>query len=190
MRRIDHYLLNGVPNTAFTEGFAFVFQARDKELLGLEEKDKNFENLFVINDFWMTYEIAGVALVDMEVWHWMYKNPDATPEQLRDAVIEISKKIWNKFYADVFNQKDVTLLGIYSHMIHSGLYLPDYPIGHLIAFQIEQQMKKAGNVGREFERMVAAGSIAPDLWMMNATGQNVGPEALIKATEQALKNLK
>ena len=32
-------------------------------------------------------------------------------------------------------------------MIDSFLYLPDYPIGHLIAFQIEEQMEKAGNVG-------------------------------------------
>ena len=36
------------------------------------------------------------------------------------------------------------LLGVYSHMIDAFLYLPDYPIGHLIAFQIEEQMKKAG----------------------------------------------
>ncbi len=26
------------------------------------------------------------------------------------------------------------------HMIDSFLYLPDYPIGHMIAFQIEEQM--------------------------------------------------
>ena len=31
---IDHYSLQGVPNTAFTEALAFVFQARDLELLG------------------------------------------------------------------------------------------------------------------------------------------------------------
>src|SRR6185295_18484389 len=31
---VDHTLLAGVPNTAFTEALAFVFQARDLELLG------------------------------------------------------------------------------------------------------------------------------------------------------------
>src|SRR4029079_1332248 len=36
---IDHTLLQGVPNTAFTEALAFVFQARDLELLGLGEPD-------------------------------------------------------------------------------------------------------------------------------------------------------
>ena len=36
---IDHSLLQGVPNTAFTEALAFVFQARDLELLGLASPD-------------------------------------------------------------------------------------------------------------------------------------------------------
>ena len=38
----------------------------------------------------------------------------------------------------VIGKKDVVLLGIYSHMIHSFLYLPDYPIGHLIAHHDER----------------------------------------------------
>ncbi|MDP2866406.1 MAG: hypothetical protein Q8O90_09200, partial [Elusimicrobiota bacterium] len=33
--KVDHTLLAGVPNTAFTEGFAFVFQDRDMDILGL-----------------------------------------------------------------------------------------------------------------------------------------------------------
>ena len=44
----------------------------------------------VLNDFWATYEIAGVALVDMAVWHWMYDHPEATPKQLNDAAVQIS----------------------------------------------------------------------------------------------------
>jgi hypothetical protein len=74
-------------------------------------------------------------------------------------------------------------------MIHSFLYLPDYPIGHLIAHQIEEQMEKAGNLGAEFERMVKAGNIAPDLWMKDATGAPVGAEALLAATEKALREI-
>ena len=61
--------------------------------------------------------------------------------------MQIAKDIWNRYYAPVFHKKDVVLLGVYSHMIDSFLYLPDYPIGHLIAFQIEEQMKKAGASG-------------------------------------------
>jgi hypothetical protein len=186
---MDHWLLRGVPNTAFTEAMAFVFQARDLELLGLAAPDEKAEALKTLDDYWGACEIAAVALVDMKVWHWMYDHPDATPAQLKEATIQISKDVWNAYYAPIIGQRDVVLLGVYSHMIHSWLYLPDYPIGHLIAFQIEEKMKKVGTVGPEFERMVAAGSIAPDLWMMKATGSPVGADALIEATERALKNM-
>jgi hypothetical protein len=186
MNDVDHTLLKGVPNTAFTEALAFVFQAHDLELLGLKATDKQNEALKTLNDFWGTYEIAGVALVDMAVWHWMYDHPDATPEQLNTATQQISKDLWNRYYAPVFHKKDVVLLGIYSHMIDSQLYLPDYPIGHLIAFQIEEQMRKAGSIGPEFERMAKMGHVTPDLWMEHATGRPVGPDALLAATERAL----
>ncbi len=186
LNAMDYYTLNGVPNTAFTEALAFVFQGRDLELLGLQPPDRQSEALKALNDFWATYEICGVSLVDMRAWHWMYEHPDATPGQLRDAVVQISKDVWNQFYAPVFRKKDVVLLGIYSHMIDSYLYLPDYPIGHMIAFQLEEHMRKAGKVGPEFERVARQGRIGPDLWMKGATGSPVGPEALLAAAGQAL----
>jgi len=182
----DYTLLQGVPNTAFTEALAFVFQGHDLELLGLPAPDVKSQAEKTLNDFWSTYEIAGVALVDMGVWHWMYDHPQATPKQLDQATVQISKDIWNRYYAPVFHKNDVVLLGIYSHMIDSFLYLPDYPIGHMIAFQIEEQMKKAGSIGPEFERMARMGRITPDLWMERATGRPVGPEALLDATQRAL----
>ena len=183
---IDHTLLKGVPNTAFTEALAFVFQGHDLELLGLPAPDARSQAEKTLNDFWSTYEIAGVALVDMAVWHWMYDHPQATPNELNQATVQISKDIWNQYYAPAFHKKDVVLLGVYSHMIDSFLYLPDYPIGHLIAFQIEEQMKKAGAIGPEFERMAKMGDVTPDLWMEHATGHPVGPEALLEATQRAL----
>ena len=186
LNEVDHTLLKGVPNTAFTEALAFVFQGHDLELLGLPAPDAKSQAEKTLNDFWGTYEIAGVALVDMAVWHWMYDHPQATPQQLNQATVQIAKDIWNRYYAPVFNRKDVVLLGVYSHMIDSFLYLPDYPIGHLIAHQIEEQMKKAGNLGAEFERMTKMGSVTPDLWMENATGKPVGPDALLEATQRAL----
>src|SRR5579862_7418714 len=182
----DFTLLQGVPNTAFTEALAFVFQGHDLELLGLPAPDAKAQAEKTLNDFWGTYEIAGVALVDMAVWHWMYDHPQATPKELNGATVQISKEIWNRYYAPVFHKKDVVLLGIYSHMIDSFLYLPDYPIGHMIAFQIEEQMKKAGAIGPEFERMAKMGDVTPDLWMVHATGKPVGPEALLEATQNAL----
>src|SRR2546428_1506901 len=186
---VDHTLLKGVPNTAFTEALAFVFQGRDLQLLGLPAPDARSEAEKTLNDFWTTYEIAGVGLVDTAVWHWMYDHPQSSPQELNQATVQISKDVWNKYFASVFRKTDVVLLGVYSHMIDAFLYLPDYPIGHMIAHQIEQQMKKAGKIGSEFERMAQLGDVTPDLWMENATGRPVGPEALLQATERALSQL-
>ncbi|MBE2250249.1 MAG: hypothetical protein IAE78_11950 [Myxococcus sp.] len=183
---VDHTLLAGVPNTAFTEAIAFVFQARDLELLGLGKPSADQERLRVLNDFWATWEIAGVALVDLEVWHWMAENPKATPAQLREATVGIARRVWNQHYAPVLGGKDTPLLGIYSHMISYPLYLFNYPLGHLIAFQIEEQVNKTGVVGPEIERMSVQGAVAPDVWMTGATGAPVSAEPLLRATEKAL----
>ena len=75
-------------------------------------------------------------------------------------------------------------------MVHRFLYLPDYAIGHLIAFQVEQQIEKSGDVAAEVERMCRIGNVAPDLWMKQATGSPVGPEALLAATAEALEEVR
>ena len=152
LQKVDYYMLQGVPNTAFTEAFAFVFQDRDLELLGIKSEDENKKHLNALDYFWNTYEIAGVSLVDMKVWNWMYEHPNATTEELKEAVISIANDIWNKYYADVFGIKDQSILAIYSHMIDSALYLPDYPLGHVIGFQIGQYLENK-NLGEEMERM-------------------------------------
>ncbi len=186
---VDHTLLAGVPNTAFTEALAFVFQGRDLELLGLEKGNARSRALATLDTYWATAEIAGVALVDMNVWHWMYRNPDATPAQLQQAVLAAARQVWNRWYAPVFGVKDSTILAVYSHMIDSMLYLPDYPLGHLIAFQIERHVESAGAVGPEFERMARQGRLSPDLWMQGAVGAPVGSEALLEAAGEALGSL-
>ena len=186
---VDYYSLRSVPNTAFTEALAFTCQVRDLELLGLGGPDARARALQTLDELWATAEIAGVALVDMQAWRWLYAHPAATPAELRDAVMTIAKDVWNRWYAPLFGVRDVTLLAIYSHMIDEILYLPDYPIGHMIAFQVEAQMEKAGNFGAEFERVARIGSVAPDLWMIQATGAPVGPDALIAAAEKALNQL-
>ncbi|MBP2681792.1 MAG: hypothetical protein H6Q78_1655 [Candidatus Krumholzibacteriota bacterium] len=186
---VDHTLLQGVPNTGFTEAIAFLFQSQDLRLLGLQSEDDKTEALKVLDDFWGTYEIAGVALLDMAIWHWMYDHPNATPSELKKATLQLAKDTWNKYYAPVIGEKDVVLLAVYSHIIHSFLYLPDYPLGHLIALQIEEQVKKGGSVGSEVERMAVVGNVTPDVWMKSATGEGVGAEAMLKAAEQALKTV-
>lgn len=190
LNRMDHFFLKGVPNTAFTEAMAFVFQARDLELLGLPRPAAADRAWGTLQDFWNTYEIAGVGLVDMQVWRWMYDHPTATPAQLKRAVLAIAREVWNRHYAPVLGQKDSVLLAVYSHMVHSFLYLPDYALGHMIAHQVEEHLQAKGNLGAEVERMTRLGRLTPDLWMQQATGRPVGPDALLEATAKALQALK
>lgn len=186
---IDHTLLQGVPNTAFTEAIAFVFQAHDLEMLGLASHDENSHALQVLDELWATAEIAGVALVDMDVWHWMYAHPDASPDEAREAVLDISRRVWNRFWAPIIGVENALLMGVYSHMIDALLYLPDYPLGHIIAFQIEEQIRRSGDLGAEVERMSRLGCLAPDVWMEAATGEPVTAGPLLAAAEAALARL-
>jgi hypothetical protein len=51
------------------------------------------------------------------MWTWLYENPTATAENLRDAVLKIAKNIWNTYFYENFGQKDCTILAVYSHQI-------------------------------------------------------------------------
>ena len=183
---VDSTLLQGVPGNAFTEALAFVFQARDLELLGLGKPDARGQHLRALNEFWATREIAGVGLVDMAVWRWMYAHPTATPAELRQATLEIARGLWNKYYAPYLGGRDSALLAVYSHMVSSFLYLPAYPIGHLIAVQLEEKIRGPKS-GAEFERIASFGRVTPDFWMTHATGAPVSAEPLLRATAEALK---
>ena len=130
----------------------------------------------------------GVSLVDIQVWEWLYAHPDATAAQLKEAVITITKEVWSSYYAGVLGGKDETLLGIYSHMIDYPLYLPNYPMGHLINFQIEQQVR-GKNLAEEMNRMYLQGSIIPQLWMRKAVGSPISIDPLLAATNEALEAL-
>jgi hypothetical protein len=186
---IDHTLLAGVPNTAFTEALAFLFQARNLELLGRPQAAGEAERLKVLDSFWNTREIAGSALVELDVWQWLYKNPTATAAQIREATVKTAQDTWNKYYAPTLGGKDVPLLGIYSHTITSPLYLFNYVLGHLIEFQVEEHVtgKPAATFAKEFERVCRLGAILPDLWMKQATGKPVTTQPLLDATARALK---
>ncbi|NPD47703.1 hypothetical protein [Lentimicrobium sp. S6] len=186
---VDYYMLRGVPNTAFTEALAFIFQKRDLELLGLEEKNAAKVHYMALANLWSCYEIMGVSLVDMAVWEWMYANPNATAAELKVAVIDIAKEVWNKYFAEKFGVKDEPILAIYSHMIDNPLYLSAYPIGQLIDFQIEQQIE--GKVfADEINRIYSVGRLTPKYWMENAVGKELSTKPLLKASRGALEFLK
>lgn len=186
---IDHYMLQGVPNTAFTEALAFVFQNRDLELLGISDNNPDKEHLAALDALWMSYEIMGVSLVDMAVWEWMYANPNATPAQLKEAVIRSAKEVWNRYYAPVFGMKDEPILAIYSHMIDNPLYLSNYPVGHLIDFQVSGYLK-GKPFAQEVDRMYTQGRLVPQLWMQGAVGSGIAIDPMLKAVDEALKVIK
>ena len=182
---IDHWALNGVPNTAFTEAFAFTFQERDLELLGLAARDESSLHAEALHALWKAAEIAGVSLVDMAIWNWLYAHPEATPAETRDAVVTAARTVWNRFFADRYGVRDSDLFAIYSHIVNAALYLPDYAIGELVAFQIGRRLRERP-FGAEVERLCRLGRLTPDAWMQEAVGSPVSAEPLLAAARDAL----
>jgi hypothetical protein len=185
---VDYYMLRGVPNTAHTEALAFVFQRRDLDLLGYTQDDAQSTSMQTLDTFWDVYEIMGVSLVDIYSWNWLYEHPDATVDMLKDAVIRCARDVWNKYYEPVLGDKDSPILAIYSHMINDPLYLPNYPFGFLIQFQLEQHFTKA-TLASEIERIYSQGRLTPRVWMKGAVGSAISAQPLLDATEQALSQI-
>ena len=181
--------MKGVPNTAFTEALAFVFQVRDLDFLGYRNDDPLREAMETLDIFWGSYEIMGVALVDMYSWRWLYDNPGATAAQLKGQVIRIAQDVWNKYYARHLGEEDSPILAIYSHMIDTPLYLANYPYGHIIQFQLEQQLK-CESVAGAIERIYPAGRLTPRHWMRHAVGSEVSTQPLLDAASEALRTVR
>jgi hypothetical protein len=74
-------------------------------------------------------------------------------------------------------------------MISDPLYLANYPIGHLIEFQIEQSIE-GKNFAKEIERMYSIGSITPKEWMKKATGEDISIKPVLNAVDIALEKIK
>ncbi len=179
---IDYYTLAGVPNTAFTEALAFMFQKRDLQLLGYPHQ---MSDNTVLDIFWSAYEIMGVALVDMKTWQWLYAHPQATAGQLREATIKVAQEVWNQYYEPNLGTHDSPILAVYSHMINSPLYLANYPFGNLIEFQLEEYLANLPEKDKgllPLRRIYTLGRLTPDAWMVEAVGSPVSVEPLIKAT--------
>ena len=184
---IDYFTLSGVPNTGFTEALAFVFQKRDLMLLG---HDLTIDDNTTLDIFWGLYEIMGVSLVDMYMWQWLYANPNATAEELKHATIKIAKDVWNKYYQPVLGEKDSPILAIYSHMVNSPMYLPNYPLGHIVEFQLEEHLAKftdQESFAKELKRIYELGRLTPNQWMREAVGTDVSTTPILNAVQEIVK---
>jgi hypothetical protein len=183
---VDYYMLSGVPNTGFTEATAFLFQDRDLMLLGIKENNPDKKKLQTLDAAWSLMEIMGVSMVEMNIWKWLYENPEATPAQLKEQTISIAVEVWNKYFAPVMGVSDSPLLAIYSHMINGPLYLQNYAFGQIIQFQIEGFIE-GKDFSDEIDRMYSQGRLTPQHWMNKAVGEKISVQPLISALDEALK---
>jgi len=184
---VDYFMLNGVPNTAFTEALAFIFQSRDLKLLGLAGESKDQKRLDTLDASWTLMEIMGVGLVDIATWKWLYSHPTATAEELKNAVVQISTEVWNSYFAPVFGVRDQPILAIYSHMISNPLYLAAYSYGQIIEFQVEDFLK-GKNFSAEIDRIYQQGRLIPQIWMQGAVGNKISVEPILKQLDEVLAN--
>lgn len=183
---MDYYMLHGIPNTGFTEASAFLFQQRDLQLLGYGRSQMDKDKMLDI--FWGMYEIMGVSLVDMYMWRWLYAHQNATAIQLKHEVESIAAEVWNKYYYPVLGEKDCIILGIYSHMVNSPMYLPNYPIGHIIQFQLEQYLRDMNDqqFATEYTRIYRQGRLTPNIWMEGAVGGKISVEPVLNAVSECI----
>ena len=72
-------------------------------------------------------------------------------------------------------------------MANAPMYLPNYPFGHIVEFQIEQhfaQLADPDNIGDEILRIWKAGCLTPQEWMRQAVGTGVSVDPVLEAVEK------
>jgi hypothetical protein len=181
-------LLRNVPNTACTEAFAFLYQSLGRRVLGLETPEqaaKAFQ-LDSIATMLAACQIAGPSLLELHTWRWIYANPTATAEQLRDEVLAIAERLWSRFYEPHFGKDPYRILAAYQHMVGHPLYLADYTIGHVMSHQIRSHLR-GKDLAAETKRITSIGSFTPDYWMRKAVGSPLSIEPLAKDCAAALR---
>lgn len=184
--------LRGVPNTACTEAFAFLYQSLAKRVLGIEDPEQT-ERAFheeTVASILMACQIAGPSLVELKTWRWIYEHEgDVTPEGIRSAHLAAGEEVWNRFFAEDFGQDPYHILCAYQHQVGYPLYLCDYAIGRTIGHQIRTYMR-GKDLATETKRITSIGSLTPDQWMRQAVGGPLSVQPLVKDAHEALKILR
>jgi hypothetical protein len=182
--------LRGVPNTACTEAFAFLYQSLAKRVIGVEsaaEADRQFA-VDSAATMLSACQIAGPSLLELRVWRWLYANPQATAAELRAEVLRIADELWQAYFERDFGPDPYRLLAAYQHMIAYPLYLPDYTLGHMMSHQIRSCLR-GKDLAAETKRITSLGCLTPDLWMRKAVGSPVSPAPLARDAAEGLKVL-
>ncbi|MCH2134115.1 MAG: hypothetical protein MK116_10235 [Phycisphaerales bacterium] len=182
--------LRGVPNTACTEAFAFLYQSLAHQALDIKADAEAPDPFHVdsIQCMLASCQIAGPSLVDIRAWRWLYANPDADAPAFRDAVLEIASGIWAEYYESFFGPDSTHILAAYQHMVAHPLYLADYAIGHVQSHQIRSCLRDR-DLAAETVRICSIGRLTPDLWMRRAVGAGLDVAPLVADTNSALDAL-
>lgn len=185
-READFPVLEGVPSAAITEGVAELFAYRNVLALGLDEGPaEEAAHNQALAAFWYNVDMGGQALAEIETWKWMTENPNATPEEVREAMLANFRNVWNTYYAPVFGVADRHILGIYNHMITGSLYLYNYFVGNVVMYQLYEAFEKTP-VEKRLAEACAEGNTLPDLWMKRAVGAPLSIRPLLDATDRAV----
>jgi hypothetical protein len=183
---MDHKLLWRIPNTAFTEAIAFNFQYKTDFIL--DNKEKKDDDYKVLSTFWQTYNNVLQAKFEIELYKFLYSQKELNKEIIHENSIRIANELWQKYLEKYFGKNEQALLAGYTHILFCDLYLPDYPIGRVIEYQISKFLKDK-NFGTEIERICKIGSIKPDSWMKEAVNEEVSANSLLDDTKNILKKL-
>lgn len=181
-------LLWGVPNIAFTEAFAFIFQAQSNYILGRSKKiNLEISKNELLQIFWKLFEIAGPSLLEIYLWEWLGRNPKASAKTIHNKVLSIARNIWGEYYAPIFGKNGFEILGAYSHMFWGDAYLADYPLGHIISYQIRKHLN-GKNLAKEMLKLCRQGSIHPQAWLRNGINQEISVKPLLSDLKIYLSN--
>lgn len=186
-RDMDYSTLADVPTSSITEGIAEMIAFKNTEGLGL--KQKSFEerkDMLSLASLWYMVDLGGQSLTEIETWKWMYANPNATPEELKASVLNISEKIWNEYYSPVFGGiKDQHILAIYNHFITGSMYLFNYFLGDMIMFQLYDAFMP-DNLAAGLKEACREGQTLPQLWMEHAAGREMSMEPILRTAREAI----
>lgn len=185
--RVPRPALRGVPNTACTEAFAFLYQALAHRVLGVTgdaDEAARFDAA-AIETALDASQIAGPALVELRAWRWLYDHPDADAEALRDEVLAQADAVWEAHYARYFGPDPYRLMAAYQHMVGYPLYLSNYALGHVIGHQVRSHVR-GRDLATETMRICGLGRLTPDAWLRAAVGSGLSSAPLMADAAAAL----
>ena len=183
--------LRGVPNTACTEAFAFLYQSLAKRVLGIEDAEEvlRLDHEETIAAILMACQIAGPSLVELRTWRWIYETGDAVDAAgIRDAQLRHAREVWTEFFQPYFGEDPYHILAAYQHQVGHPLYLADYALGRMIGHQIRAHMRTR-DLASETKRITSIGGLTPDAWMREAVGEPLSVNPLVEDAAKAIEFL-